>query len=96
LKTYDLHFHEDALKEWERLDATVRRQFTKKLTERLKKPRVKSAKLGGMGDAYKVKLVASGYRLIYQVIDDELIVLVIAIGKREANAAYRKAHTRLT
>ena len=46
--------------------------------------------------AYKVKLVASGYRLIYQVIDDELIVLVIAIGKREANEAYRKAHTRLT
>jgi mRNA interferase RelE/StbE len=30
------------------------------------------------------------------VIDGELVVLVVAIGKREANEAYRKAHTRLT
>jgi mRNA interferase RelE/StbE len=96
LKTYELKFRKKALKEWQSLDATVRNQFHKKLEERLVQPRVESAHLSHMPDCYKIKLVASGYRLIYRVIDGELVVLVVAIGKREANEAYRKAHTRLT
>ncbi len=95
MKTYELKFRKNALKEWNRLDATVRRQLSRKLLERLVEPRVESARLSDMPGCYKIKLVASGYRLIYQVIDGELVVLVIAIGKREADAAYRKAHIRL-
>lgn len=95
MKTYELKFHKSALKEWQHLDSTVRMQLRKKLAERLMAPRVDSAYLAGMPDCYKIKLMASGYRLIYRVIDGELVVLVVAIGKREADEAYRKARTRL-
>jgi mRNA interferase RelE/StbE len=95
LKTYELKFRKTALKEWQQLDSTVRKQFLKKLVERLASPHVESARLSGMVDCYKIKLVASGYRLVYQVIDGELVVLVVAVGKREAHEAYRKARLRL-
>jgi mRNA interferase RelE/StbE len=95
LTTYDLKFFKSALKEWQHLDSTVREQFRKKLAERLRAPHVESARLAGLPDCYKIKLVASGYRLVYRVIEGELVVLVIAVGRREAREAYRKAHTRL-
>lgn len=41
------------------------------------------------------KLKASGYRLIYQVVDREVLVWVVAIGKRERGGAYQKAKGRL-
>ena len=95
MKTYELKFRKTALKEWRQLDSTVRKQFVKKLAERLGTPHVASARLSGMADCYKIKLVASGYRLVYQVVDGELVVLVIAVGKREADEAYWKARARL-
>ena len=36
----------------------------------------------------------SFYRLVYEVIDREVVVLVIAIGKRDKDEVYRKAHRR--
>lgn len=95
MKTYELKFLESALKEWHRLDATVRAQLKKKLAERLEHPHVASARLHGMPDCYKIKLAALGYRLVYRVVDGELVVLVVAIGKREASRAYRAASHRL-
>jgi mRNA interferase RelE/StbE len=95
LKTYELKFLESALKEWQRLDATVRTQLKKKLAERLEHPHVASARLSGMPDCYKIKLAALGYRLVYCVIDGELVVVVIAVGKREASKAYQVASQRL-
>ncbi|EEV0137970.1 type II toxin-antitoxin system RelE/ParE family toxin, partial [Escherichia coli] len=44
---------------------------------------------------YKIKLRTQGYRLVYQVNDKELLVLVIAIGKRENSAVYEDATKRL-
>lgn len=93
--TYELKFRKSALKEWQQLDSTVRGQFRKKLAERLVTPHVESARLSGMPNCYKIKLVASGYRLVYEVVEGELVVLVIAVGRREADAAYRKAQERL-
>ncbi len=95
MKTYELDFLEDALKEWKKLNSTVRDQFAHKLAERLHTPHVPSARLSGMRDCYKIKLRSSGYRLVYQVEDDVLIVLVIAIGKRERNEVYRTAARRI-
>ncbi len=95
MKTYELDFLEDALKEWKKLNATVRDQFAHKLAERLKSPHVPSARLSGMRGCYKIKLRSLGYRLVYQVEDDVLIVLVIAIGKRERSEVYRKASRRV-
>ncbi len=58
--TYELAFLEEALKEWHKLDGGVREQFKNKLSERLKEPRVASAKLSGQTDRYKIKLRTVG------------------------------------
>ena len=92
---YDLAFKESALKEWRELDNSIRLLFKNRLTERIVTPRIESARLAGMPDCYKIKLRDAGYRLVYQVCDDLLIVVVIAVGKRENNLVYRKAKERL-
>ena len=92
--TYELAFLEVSLKEWEKLDRNIKTQFKKKLEERLETPRVQSAKLHGHDDRYKIKLRSIGCRLVYQVNDDVLIMLVVAVGKRERNAVYKAAESR--
>ena len=93
--TYSLEFKESALKEWRKLDGAIRAQFKKKLAERLERPRVASARLAGMADCYKIKLNNAGYRLVYQVDDQRIVVIVVAVGKRENFAMYRSAEGRL-
>ena len=93
--SYSLRFKESALKEWRQLSPPVREQFKKKLAERLEQPRVPSAALHGARDLYKIKLRAAGFRLVYQVDDGIVTVTVIAVGKRERNAVYAAALTRL-
>ena len=92
--TYRLKFKDEALKEWHKLDSTLREQFKKMLTERVQDPRVPAAKLFGHADRYKIKLKSNGYRLVYEVRDAEVVVVVVAIGKRERNAVYAAAAKR--
>jgi len=93
--SYSLEFKESAFKEWQKLDGTIRAQFKKKLAERLQQPRIASARLSGMTDCYKIKLKNAGYRLVYQVDDQRIVVIVVAVGKRENFAVYRSAEGRL-
>jgi mRNA interferase RelE/StbE len=93
--TYRLQFKKSAQKEWNKLGATLKDQLKKKLIERLIGPRVESDKVMGGVDLYKIKLRQSGYRLVYQVKDDLVVVEVIAIGKRERNQAYKNALKRI-
>ena len=92
---YKLVFKVQAKKEWDKLDHAIRQQFKKKLAERLKNPRVESSRLNGMSDCYKIKLRSAGYRLVYQVRDQEIVVSVVAVGKRERNAVYKAAIKRI-
>lgn len=92
--TYELQFLASARREWNKLDSTIRTQLKKKLSERLEGPHVLSSKLSGFENHYKIKLKSSGYRLIYEVIDQKIIVLVVAIGKRNRNAVYRLVKKR--
>jgi len=92
--SYKLSFHPDALVEWRKLDAMVSEQFKKRLAERLQNPRVPAARLAGHKDRYKIKLRSVGYRLVYEVRDAVLLVIVVAVGKRERNAVYRVAAKR--
>jgi len=94
--SYELAFLDEALKEWRKLDQATREQFKSKLAERLRNPKIPSARLHGARDRYKIKLRSAGYRLVYQVRDQELLVLVIAVGKRERNEVYKIADRRKT
>lgn len=92
--TYSLEFLPSARKEWEKLGATLRQQFKKKLAERLLHPRVAADALREMQDHYKIKLRAAGYRLVYRVEDQRVTVVVVAVGQRERGLVYDKAKKR--
>ncbi|UVO09143.1 type II toxin-antitoxin system RelE/ParE family toxin [Pectobacterium polonicum] len=93
--SYKLEFEEHALKEFKKLGAPVREQFTKKLKEVLQNPHVPANRLHGMADCYKIKLRSVGYRLVYQVLEHEIVVLVLAVGKRERSEVYKAAKDQL-
>ena len=91
---YKLKFLPTALKEWKKLDSSIQGQLKKKLKERLQNPHVPASQLHGFENHYKIKLRASGYHLVYEVIEKEIVVLVIAVGKRDKNLVYKKASKR--
>lgn len=91
---YKLKFIPTALKEWEKLDGFIQSQFKKKIKERLQDPHIKASRLSGFENHYKIKLRASGYRLVYEVSDQEICVMVIAVGKRDKSEVYRQAQQR--
>lgn len=93
--SYNLEFKKSALKEWKKLNSTIREQFKKKLAKRLDNPRVPSAALSGAKDIYKIKLRQVGYRLVYSVTDQTVTVTVVAVGKRNRNDIYNLALSRL-
>jgi mRNA interferase RelE/StbE len=95
LTTYRLTFLKRAKKEWDKLAPDTRNQFSKKLQERIAEPRVKGDRLSQIPDCYKIKLNSVGYRLIYRVFDDRIVVQVIAIGKRERSEIYNEARRRV-
>lgn len=92
--TYKLEFLPTALKEWEKLGHTVREQIKKKLRERLEAPRVQADALRDMSGHFKIKLRTSGYRLVYRVEEERVVVIVVSVGKRERGAAYQSAKKR--
>ena len=80
---YELAFKPKALKEWSKLDSTIKDQFKKKLKARLNNPKVPKDRLRGYAYVYKIKLRTSGYRLAYEVRESEIVVLVLKIGRRD-------------
>jgi len=95
LKTYELEFDVGALKEWHKLDGSIRAQFKKQLAKRLLAPHVASAKLhGDLQNTYKIKLRDSGYRLVYEVIELRLVVVVVAVARRDHDEVYLVASKR--
>ena len=91
---YKVKFLPSALKEWKKLAPPIQQQFKKKLKERALNPRNPASQLRGFKDVYKIKLRSVGYRLVYEVNDAEIIVYVIAVGKRERGIVYSKAEKR--
>ncbi len=95
MTAYRLTFLRDAKKEWDKLDSSIRGQFERKLKAALTAPRRPAAKLSGVPDCYKIKLRSAGYRLVYRVYDDRVVVQVVAVGRRDRNQVYKAAVGRL-
>lgn len=95
-RKYRLKFMPEALEEWNVLDGGAKGLLRKARMKRLEQPHVPGSRLyGDLANCYKIKLRKLGYRLVYSVEDDVLIVLVLAVGKRENIAAYLSAARRL-
>ena len=93
---YKLKFVPDALDEWNKLDGSVKEPLRKLLKKRLDQPCVPGAALHGeLQHCYKIKLLKQGYRLVYVVENDELVVLVLAVDRREDATVYSSAVSRL-
>ena len=93
--TYKLTFLESAKKEWDKLAEPIRRDFKKKLLCRIESPIITKDKLSGIKDCYKIKLRTIGYRLVYKVYKDRVVVQVIAVGKRDREIVYKLAKSRI-
>ena len=93
--TYRLEFEKRADKEWKKLAPDIRKQFCKKLVERLDNPCVSKDRMSDMPNCYKIKLKTSGYRLVYTIIESKIVVQVISIGRREREEVYKNAKNRI-
>ena len=92
---YRLKFVPDAWDEWQALDGSIKHALKPLLAKRLQTPHVPGAQLHReLAGYYKIKLLKQGYRLVYMVEGDVLVVLVLSVGKREDSAAYRAAARR--
>ncbi len=93
---YRLLFHPEALKEWNALDGSIKKPLKKLLAKRLDNPHVPGGSLhDDLIGCYKIKLNKQGVRLIYRVEDNALIVMVMAVDRREESLVYRSALARL-
>lgn len=80
---YALEFEEKALKKFDKLNPQIAEQFINKLEAILEDPKIPKNKLKGSHDLYKIKLRSVGYRLVYKVIDERVVIVVIDVGKRD-------------
>jgi mRNA interferase RelE/StbE len=93
---YRLQFVPSAWAEWQALDGSVKEPLRKLLQKRLDNPHVPGGELhGALAGHYKIKLRKQGYRLVYGVQEDVLVVMVMAIDKREESAVYQSAVARI-
>ncbi len=82
--SYRLQFLPKALKAFGKLNPDTKEKFKKQLKLRLKNPKIEKHRLhGDYQGHYKIKLQSVGYRLIYKVIEKELIVIVVEINRRD-------------
>ena len=96
---YDYKFHPEAEKELAKLNRSVQLLFTKTLKKILRSPEL------GIDLGNKNNLNLSGlkkmyfdhkrYRVVYQILDEEIIIYIIAIGKRDKMEVYEKASERV-
>ncbi len=95
---FALRFDARALAEWRKLDKQIQIQFKKKLSKLIsgeEAPSPKAQVFGLPPGYYKIKQRSSGYRLVYRYEDKRLVIIVIAVGKRNRNIVYDIARIRV-
>lgn len=95
---FDYKFHVEAEKELAKLDNRVKLLFAKKLSQIIKNPQIGKnlsnrniLKLSGLK---KVYFDNKRYRIVYEVIKQDIIIHIISIGKRDNMEVYKKANDR--
>ncbi|WP_244902324.1 type II toxin-antitoxin system RelE family toxin [Gluconobacter frateurii] len=77
------------------IDLTLAIQLKKKIDKIRENPHIKANKLKDMPNCYKIKLRAAGLRGVYQVNDQTVTVLLVAVGKRDKSEVYEQAKKRI-
>lgn len=93
---YRIMLTRESLKEWNKLDHSIKVLFERKLKNIIHNPVIPKNKLhGNLSSCYKLKLNRIGYRLIYEVREKTVVLVVWAINKRDKSKAYKSASSRL-
>ena len=80
--SYNLRIHPDAKKEFKKIGPRASELLLKKLESKLDEPHVPNRRLKGFPKpTYKIK--SGVFRLVYEVNDSEIIVIVLGVGKRD-------------
>ncbi|MBE0606712.1 MAG: type II toxin-antitoxin system RelE/ParE family toxin [Deltaproteobacteria bacterium] len=80
-KTYTVEFTHRAEKDFRSLPPEIRRRLAPKIDALTKNSRPRGAKpLEGSNDILRLRV--GDYRILYQVLDDRLVVLLVKVGHR--------------
>lgn len=94
--TYKVFCVKEAHDEWDNLDESIKEQFKGKLRELVQNPDIPSKRLHSpLNGYYKIILKRAGYRLVYEIIKDRIVLLVWTVGKRKESEVYKTAQKRL-
>jgi mRNA interferase RelE/StbE len=99
MKLYKIVFHPDAQKELLSLDGSIRIIVLKQINKLEQFPQL--GELLGNKHGYDLtgyrKLYANkkNIRIVYSIIEEQILVKIIAIGKRENFQVYKDANTRI-
>lgn len=84
---YGVEFLPSAARQLARLDRSVQRRIARSIEKLAADPRGPGAlKLRGSDDVWRVRV--GDYRVLYQIGDDRLLILVVSVGHRAA--VYRR------
>ena len=76
-----IHFTPAAARQLERLDKPVRRRVATAINSLAAEPRPAGVKkLAGSGDLWRIRV--GDYRIVYQIHDRHLVVVIVTIGHR--------------
>lgn len=95
---YNLKFYEEAEKDLSKLNNSVKKLFAKKLSQIIKNPEL-GKDLGNknnlnLSGLKKVYFDNKRYRIVYEIIENEIIIHIVAIGKRDDMKVYKEANNR--
>ena len=96
---YEIKFHPEALKEFSVLDGSVKK-LVKKQLDKLKTSPLLGEELGNkngfdLTGYRKMYACKKQVRIVYSVVENVLLVNIIAIGKREDLEVYESASQRV-
>jgi mRNA interferase RelE/StbE len=96
---YEIKFHPEALKEFSALDGSVKK-LVKKQLDKLKTSPLLGEELGNkngfdLTGYRKMYACKKQVRIVYSVVENVLLVNIIAIGKREDLEVYESASQRV-
>ena len=83
MAAYSIEFVKSARKEFERLPVKIRERVTEALRLLAQNPYselIKAKKMKGADDLFRIRL--GDYRVIYEIRNERLIVVVVKIGNR--------------
>lgn len=81
--SYAVKFYKDAIKNFKKLDKTTRNRILDNINILAQNPKNKELDIRRMqGTENKYRLRVGTYRVVYSIIDEELIIIIIRVGAR--------------